>query len=142
MSQAKLPLDMIHLQATLGRTRLCFSLLHVQLQDALSHAHASEDSHRSHMQSVQAQLAAAQATLTQLADDKAAADARVAELYAEAVAARAQALNRAGAAAAAPAAADAGGAGTSGGLAGSLQFHPCRTCASGSKVSLAGGRSS
>ncbi|MEW5298001.1 MAG: hypothetical protein WDW36_001166 [Sanguina aurantia] len=78
-----------------------------QLQDALSHAHASEDSHRSHMQSVQAQLAAAQATLTQLADDKAAADARVAELYAEAVAARAQALNRAGAAAAAPAAADA-----------------------------------
>ncbi|MEW5312047.1 MAG: hypothetical protein WDW38_003708 [Sanguina aurantia] len=78
-----------------------------QLQDAVSQARASEASHRSHVQSVQAQLAAAQATLTQLANDKATADARVADLYAEAVAARAQALNRAGVAAAAPAADDA-----------------------------------
>lgn len=117
-----------------------FLSFHVQLQDAVSQARASEASHRSHVQSVQAQLAAAQATLTQLANDKATADARVADLYAEAVAARAQALNRAGVAAAAPAADDAGGAGTWGDFLRCLPACPSSIscCSTGSEVFLAG----
>lgn len=78
-----------------------------QLRDTISQSLASENSHRAHLQAVQAQLTAAQGTLAQLASDKAVADARVAELYAEAAAARAQALG-AGTSSAAQAA-DAGG---------------------------------